>query len=69
MRPWSRDMDPMRRERFKTWNVIASVATAFLMSWMFKFPQVYAMLWAGTISTTVQIASNWTPRPPMIEGK
>ncbi len=69
MRPWSRDMDPMRRERFRSWNVIAAVATAFMMSWMFKFPQVYAMLWAGTISTTVQIASNWTPRPPMIEGK
>ena len=69
IRHWSRDMDPMRRERFKIWNVIAAVATAFMMSWMFKFPQAYAMLWAGTISTTVQLASNWTPRPPMIEGK
>ena len=69
MRPWSCEMDPMRRERFKTWNVIAAVATAYMMSWMFKFPQAYAMLWAGTISTTVQLASNWTPRPRMIEEK
>ncbi len=67
MRPWSRDMDPMRRGRFRTWNVIASVATAYMMSWIFKFPHAYAILWAGTISTTVQLASNWTPRPPLVE--
>ena len=67
MRPWSREMDPMRRVRFRTWNVIASVATAYLMSWIFKFPQAYAVLWAGAISTTVQLASNWTPRPPLTE--
>ena len=66
MRPWSREMDPMRRVRFRTWNVIASVAIAYLMSWIFKFPQAYAVVWAGAISTTVQLASNWTPRPPLI---
>jgi hypothetical protein len=67
MRPWSRDMDPTRPVRFRLWNVIASVATAYMMSWIFKFPNAYAILWAGTVSTTVQLASNWTPRPPLIE--
>jgi eukaryotic-like serine/threonine-protein kinase len=67
MRPWSREMDPMRRVRFRMGCVIASVATACMMAWFFKFPHAYAILWAGTVSTTVQLASSWTPRPPLIE--
>ena len=69
MRRWSRDLDPHRQQRFRIGNVIGAVAAAFFMSMLFQFPQAYGMVWAGTISTAVQLASNWTPRPPMIEGK
>lgn len=60
LRRWSREMDLNRKELFRIGTVVTAVLAAFLMSWVFRFPQVYAMLWAGTISTTVQLASRWS---------
>ena len=61
LRRWSCEMDLYRKEPFRIGTVVSAVAVAFLMSWVFRFPQVYAMFWAGTISTTVQLASRWSP--------
>ena len=69
MRRWSRDLDQHRQQRFRIGNVIGAVGAAFFMSLLFQFPQAYGLVWAGTISTAVQLASNWTPRSPTSEGK
>ena len=66
-RRWSREMDLHRKESFRIGTVVSAVAVAFLMSWVFRFPQVYAMFWAGTISTTVQLASRSSPSQPAWE--
>ncbi|HEY0985215.1 serine/threonine-protein kinase [Schlesneria sp.] len=61
LRRWSQEMDLHRKVPFRMGTVMTAILTAFLMSWVFRFPQVYAMLWAGTISMTVQLASRWSP--------
>lgn len=63
MRRWSRELNPFRKQRFSIFLTASAVVVAYVMSYMFAFPQWYAMLWAGTISTTLQLASPWTPRP------
>lgn len=69
LRRWSREMDPYRKHRFSVGLTAASVAVAFAASLVFAFPQWYGMLWAGTISTTLQLVSPWTPKHLAARGR
>jgi hypothetical protein len=64
LRRWSRDTNPLRRRRYSIGLTAGAVALGFVASMIFRFPQWYAMLWAGTLSTTVQLVSAWTPAQP-----
>jgi len=68
MQCWSRDRNPRRTHRFSIWLTATSIVLAYAMSFVFAFPQWYAMLWAGTISTTLQLASTWAPNQPSARG-
>lgn len=63
VRRWNREMDGERTRRLNLWSVVGAVFVAYLITVIFKFPQWYALLWAGTISTTVQLASRWQMGP------
>jgi hypothetical protein len=69
IRNWTRSADPSRKKRFSIRSIIAAVFFGFLASKIFEFPKWYAMLWAGTISATVQLASNWNPKPIPVNGR
>jgi hypothetical protein len=69
IRRWPREVDPRRKYRFSVSVTAASICLAYLVSFLFAFPQWYAMLWAGTISATLQLSSAWTPRPPSASGR
>lgn len=62
LRRWNREMEPDRSKRLNAWVVAGAVLVAYCVTIVFKFPQWYAVLWAGTISTTVQLASGWNLR-------
>lgn len=64
----SRDLNHRRNPKISFWRTAAAVAIGFGVSFAFTFPQWYAVLWAGTISATVQMASAWTPRSTSIAG-
>ena len=49
------------RRGFRIWTLLASITTGYVVSMIFRFPQWYAILWSGTISTTIQLASSWNP--------
>jgi serine/threonine protein kinase len=68
IRSWSRDLSPYRAKQFSARTTIVAVAMACLTSLIFAFPQWYAMLWAVTISSTAQLASDWIPKPHTISG-
>jgi len=61
IRRWSREIDIHRPRRVQIYPVFAAMVTAFLTSIMIAFPQWYAMLWAGAISTTAQLATDCRP--------
>ena len=69
MRRWPREVDPRRRYRSSIAVTAASIVLAYVVSFVFAFPQWYAMLWAGTISATLQLSSAWTPRQPSASGR
>ena len=63
IRTWSIDMHPNRQDQFTVARTAAAIGMAYVASIVFDFPQLYAMLWAGMISTTVQLSSKWNPKP------
>ena len=60
-RRWSLDMDPQRPKRFGLGRLFSAGLTAFLVTVFFEFPATPAMLWAVTLSATLQLASPWSP--------
>ena len=60
-RRWSSELDPRRSQRLRLGSLLGAVTAACLVTLVFKFPQWYALLWALTISTTVQLVSPWGP--------
>ena len=60
IRRWNREIDSHRARGLRIWTLLGAVTVAYFVAMVFKFPQWYAVLWAGTISTTVQLASSWT---------
>jgi hypothetical protein len=63
IRTWSMDMHPNRQDQFTVARTAVAIGMAYVASIVFDFPQLYAMLWAGMISTTVQLSSKWNPKP------
>ena len=61
-RAWWRQIELRRDGRFYSSSVLMTIFVAWLWSVVFVFPQTWAMLWAAMISTTVQLASPWSPR-------
>ncbi|MCA9053059.1 MAG: hypothetical protein KDA75_04445, partial [Planctomycetaceae bacterium] len=61
LRSWWRQIELRRQSRFRAASVLMTVLVAWLWSALFSFPQTWAMLWAALISSTVQIASPWSP--------
>lgn len=59
LRRWSREMDIRRQHRFQFYSLFAAMLTAFLASVLISFPQWYGILWAGAISTTIQLATDY----------
>lgn len=68
IRNWPRATDPLRYKRFRIRSTAFAVFLGLLAASIFRFPHWYAMLWAGTIATTVQFASIWTPQPDLRSG-
>jgi uncharacterized membrane protein YczE len=60
-RRWSSELDPRRPQRLRLGALLGAVTAACLVTLVFKFPQWYALLWALTISTIVQLVSPWSP--------
>jgi hypothetical protein len=69
LRKVPREMDENRGQRFSLGLTAKAVIMGFLTSMVFAFPQFYAMLWAGAISTSLQIASPWAPSPRFARGR
>lgn len=69
IRNWTKSADPSRKKRFSIRSIIAAVILGFLAAKIIEFPQWYAMLWAGTIGATIQLASNWNPKPIPVNGR
>jgi serine/threonine protein kinase len=61
IRRWSHEIDDSRTKGLRIWTLIGSMTIAYVISMIFRFPQWYAILWSGAISTTVQLASSWSP--------
>lgn len=68
IRTWSGDMHPLRRDQFSFGRTVFAVGMAYVTSIVFEYPQWNAMLIAGTISTTVQLASRWNAAPRVANG-
>ena len=56
-----REVDEQRCLPLQIKMTAKAIALGFAASFVFAFPQWYAMLWAGTISTTLQLAAPWNP--------
>ena len=61
LRRWWWHTDNYRPKRFRISSVLLTVLVAWLVSSIWAFPQLWAMTWAAVISSTVQLASAWTP--------
>ena len=59
---WSRDLYPDRKYRVHLVSILFAIGSAYLISSIYTFPQWYAMLWAVTISTSIQLAAFRNPR-------
>ncbi len=53
---WWRLADPLRRTRLSVWSVGACVLGAWIVDWIWKFPQPWGVMVAAIISTSVQLA-------------
>ncbi len=61
VRRWWVEMDVQRPKRLSLGRLFTAGLAAFLVTVFFEFPATPAMLWAVTLSTTVQLATPWFP--------
>jgi hypothetical protein len=54
---WWRQADPLRRTRLSVWNVGAAVLCAWVVNWIWQFPQPWGLMMAAITSTSVQLAA------------
>lgn len=70
-RRWRWHTDSFRPNRFRIWSVIGTLAVTMMIIVLFSFQPVWALTWAATISSSVQLASSWVPeerRRAIVEG-
>ncbi len=61
VRRWWVEMDVQRSKRLGLGRLFTAGLAAFLVTVFFEFPVRPAMLWAVTLSATVQLATPWSP--------
>jgi serine/threonine protein kinase len=61
LRGWWRQADGFRKKRFRLMSVLLTGGLAFLLSWIWAFPQVIGVVWAVAISAVVHLSSVWVP--------
>jgi hypothetical protein len=54
---WWKQADPLRRTRLSVWSVGVCVLGAWVVDWIWKFPQPWGVMVAAIISTSVQLVS------------
>ncbi|REK09883.1 MAG: serine/threonine protein kinase [Planctomycetota bacterium] len=54
---WWKQADPMRRTRLSVWGVGACVLAAWVVDFLWRFPQPWGVMVAAIISTSVQLVS------------
>ncbi|HUG90798.1 MAG TPA: hypothetical protein VML55_08200, partial [Planctomycetaceae bacterium] len=73
LRRWWRHADAFRKRRFRVASLLLTVGIAYLVASVWSFPPLWAIVWAATISSVVQLASVWVPpddRLPLVaEGR
>ena len=60
---WWRQADPLRRTRLSVWNIGAAVMGAWVVDWIWRFPQPWGLMVAAIISTSVQLAAPQSALP------
>lgn len=56
---WRKMLHPYRSQRLRFWSVVYAGILGWLISLLFGVPRPYAVVWAVTITTTVQLAAPW----------
>jgi hypothetical protein len=54
---WWKQADPLRSTRLSVWSVGACVMGAWIVDWIWRFPQPWGVMVAAIISTSVQLTS------------
>jgi hypothetical protein len=54
---WWRQADPLRRTRLSVWSVGLCVLAAWVVDWVWRFPQPWGVMVAAIMSTSVQLVS------------
>jgi hypothetical protein len=68
LRRWWWQADSYRPKRFRLMAVLLTMALAWALSAVFEFPHGWGIVWAGVLSSVVQLSSAWTPPAARIEG-
>jgi hypothetical protein len=58
---WWRSADPLRPSRVSLWSTMSALFVAWLLNFVWPFPQPWGFMVAATISLAVQLASPWAP--------
>ena len=62
---WWRAADPARQARLSLWATMSAMFVAWLLNFVWPFPQPWGFMVTATVSIAVQLASPWNPaRPP-----
>ena len=59
---WWRQADPLRRTRLSVWNTGVGVFAAWVVDWIWAFPQPWGLMVAAIISISVQLVSPFVPQ-------
>jgi eukaryotic-like serine/threonine-protein kinase len=64
---WWKQADPLRRTRLSVWSVGMCVLAAWVVDWIWRFPQPWGLMVAAIVSTSVQLVSPHVP--PQAQGE
>jgi hypothetical protein len=60
---WWKQADPLRRTRLSVWNTASCVFLAWMVDWIWVFPQPWGVMVAAIISISVQLVSPFATQP------
>lgn len=61
---WWRVADPLRQTRLNLWATLSALFVAWVLNFVWPFPQPWGFMVTATISIAVQLASPWSPAKP-----